>query len=72
MSNPGFDFDALLARWASSDRINAITAGLEQPISQAMDALQCPDPDSSVTHLWWRETPLHRLLLKGTDLLLAA
>ena len=46
---------------------------LDSQLSQAMDALQCPDPDSPVTHLSGgekRRVALCRLLLEAPDLLL--
>ena len=46
---------------------------LDSQLSQAMDALQCPDPDEPVTHLSGgerRRVALCRLLLEAPDLLL--
>ena len=53
MGNPDADFDALMAEMGQlQTEIDAANGwDLDSQLSQAMDALQCPDPDSPVTHL---------------------
>ena len=75
MGNPDADFDALMAEMGQlQTEIDAANGwDLDSQLSQAMDALQCPDPDSSVTHLSGgekRRVALCRLLLEAPDLLL--
>ena len=75
MAEPDADFDALMAEMGSlQDEID--TAGgwdLDSKLSQAMDALQCPDPDAPISVLSGgerRRVALCRLLLEAPDLLL--
>ena len=75
MANPDADFDALMDEMGRlQDEIDAVNGwDLESQLSQAMDALQCPDPDEPVTHLSGgerRRVALCRLLLEAPDLLL--
>ena len=75
MGNPDADFDALMAEMGQlQTEIDAANGwDLDSQLSQAMDALQCPDPDSPVTHLSGgekRSVALCRLLLEAPDLLL--
>ncbi len=75
MADPDADFDALMAEMGQlQDEIDAANGwDLDSQLSQAMDALQCPDPDSPVTHLSGgerRRVALCRLLLEAPDLLL--
>jgi len=75
MSSPDADFDALMAEMgALQDQIDAADGwDLEPKLSQAMDALQCPDPDAPVSVLSGgerRRVALCRLLLEAPDLLL--
>ena len=75
MADPDADFDALMAEMGKlQDAIDAVGGwDLDSQLSQAMDALQCPDPDSPVTHLSGgerRRVALCRLLLEAPDLLL--
>ena len=75
MGNPDADFDALMAEMGQlQTEIDAANGwDLDSQLSQAMDALQCPDPDSPVTHLSGgekRRVALCRLLLEAPDLLL--
>jgi len=75
MGNPDADFDALMAEMGQlQTEIDAANGwDLDSQLSQAMDALQCPDPDSAVTHLSGgekRRVALCRLLLEAPDLLL--
>ncbi|WP_314946264.1 energy-dependent translational throttle protein EttA [Olsenella uli] len=75
MGEPDADFDALMAEMG--DLQNEIDAAngwdLDSQLSQAMDALQCPDPDEPVSHLSGgerRRVALCKLLLEAPDLLL--
>ena len=75
MAAPDADFDALMDEMGKlQDEID--TAGgwdLDSQLSQAMDALQCPDPDAPVSVLSGgerRRVALCRLLLEQPDLLL--
>lgn len=75
MAEPDADFDALMAEMGSlQDEID--TAGgwdLDSKLSQAMDALQCPDPGAPISVLSGgerRRVALCRLLLEAPDLLL--
>lgn len=75
MGDPDADFDALMAEMGTlQDEIDAANGwDLDSQLSQAMDALQCPDPDENVTHLSGgerRRVALCRLLLEAPDLLL--
>lgn len=75
MASPDADFDSLMAEMGRlQDEIDAADGwDLESQLSQAMDALQCPDPDEPVTHLSGgerRRVALCRLLLEAPDLLL--
>ncbi|MGN8820952.1 energy-dependent translational throttle protein EttA [Atopobiaceae bacterium HCP3S3_A4] len=75
MASPDADFDTLMAEMGRlQDEIDAANGwDLESQLSQAMDALQCPDPDEPVTHLSGgerRRVALCRLLLEAPDLLL--
>ena len=74
-AHPDADFDALIAKQAQLqeqiDRINAWD--LDSKLNQAMDALRCPDGDTSVSVLSGgeaRRVALTRLLLKKPDVLL--
>lgn len=75
MSSPDADFDALMAEMGQLQTEIDATDGwdLDSRLSQAMDALQCPDPDAPVAHLSGgerRRVALCRLLLEAPDLLL--
>lgn len=75
MAEPDADFDALMAEMGElQDAIDAVDGwDLDSQLSQAMDALQCPDPDMSVNVLSGgerRRVALCRLLLEAPDLLL--
>ena len=75
MANPDADFDALMDEMGRlQDEIDAANGwDLESQLSQAMDALQCPDPDAPVSILSGgerRRVALCRLLLEAPDLLL--
>ena len=75
MADPDADFDALMAEMGQlQDEIDAANGwDLDSQLSQAMDALQCPDPDAPVTRLSGgerRRVALCRLLLEAPDLLL--
>ena len=75
MANPDADFDALMAEMGKlQDEIDAANGwDLDSQLAQAMDALQCPDPDERVDHLSGgerRRVALCRLLLEAPDLLL--
>ena len=75
MSSPDADFDALMAEMGRlQTEIDAADGwDLDSRLSQAMDALQCPDPDAPVAHLSGgerRRVALCRLLLEAPDLLL--
>ena len=75
MGEPNADFDALMAEMGQlQDEIDAANGwDLDSQLSQAMDALQCPDPDEPVTHLSGgerRRVALCKLLLEAPDLLL--
>lgn len=69
------DFDALMDEMGKlQDEIDAANGwDLDSQLSQAMDALQCPDPDAPVSILSGgerRRVALCRLLLEQPDLLL--
>ena len=75
MANPDADFDALMEEMGKlQDEIDAANGwDLDSQLSQAMDALQCPDPDEMVDHLSGgerRRVALCKLLLEAPDLLL--
>lgn len=75
MSSPDADFDALMAEMGQLQTEIDVADGwdLDSRLSQAMDALQCPDPDAPVAHLSGgerRRVALCRLLLEAPDLLL--
>ena len=75
MAAPDADFDALMAEMGElQDAIDAVDGwDLDSQLSQAMDALQCPDPDMPVNVLSGgerRRVALCRLLLEAPDLLL--
>ncbi len=75
MASPDADFDALMEEMGRlQDEIDAANGwDLDSQLSQAMDALQCPDPDAPVTQLSGgerRRVALCRLLLEAPDLLL--
>ena len=75
MAEPDADFDALMAEMGElQDAIDAVDGwDLDSQLSQAMDALQCPDPDMPVNVLSGgerRRVALCRLLLEASDLLL--
>ena len=75
MADPDADFDALMDEMGKlQDEIDAANGwDLDSQLSQAMDALQCPDPDEKVDHLSGgerRRVALCKLLLEAPDLLL--
>ena len=75
MAAPDADFDALMAEMGKlQDEIDAANGwDLDSQLSQAMDALQCPDPDMPVNVLSGgerRRVALCKLLLQAPDLLL--
>ena len=75
MAAPDADFDALMDEMGKlQDEIDAANGwNLDSQLSQAMDALQCPDPDAPVSILSGgerRRVALCRLLLEQPDLLL--
>ena len=75
MADPNADFDALMDEMGKlQNEIDAVNGwDLDSQLSQAMDALQCPDPDEAVDHLSGgerRRVALCRLLLEAPDLLL--
>ena len=75
MAESDADFDALMAEMGElQDAIDAVDGwDLDSQLSQAMDALQCPDPDMPVNVLSGgerRRVALCRLLLEAPDLLL--
>ena len=74
-AHPDADFDALIAKQAQlQEQIDRIDAwDLDSKLNQAMDALRCPDGDTSVSVLSGgeaRRVALTRLLLKKPDVLL--
>ncbi len=74
-ADPDADFDALIAKQAKlQEQIDRIDAwDLDSKLNQAMDALRCPDGDTSVSVLSGgeaRRVALTRLLLKKPDVLL--
>lgn len=75
MADPDADFDALMEEMGTlQTEIDAANGwDLDSQLSQAMDALQCPDPDAPVSILSGgerRRVALCRLLLEAPDLLL--
>lgn len=75
MADPDADFDALMEEMgALQNDIDAANGwDLGSQLSQAMDALQCPDPDAPVKVLSGgerRRVALCKLLLEAPDLLL--
>ena len=75
MADPDADFDALMAEMGDlQTQIDAVGGwDLDSQLSQAMDALQCPDPDEGVEHLSGgerRRVALCKILLEAPDLLL--
>ena len=75
MAEPDADFDALMAEMGRlQDEIDTANGwDLDSQLTQAMDALQCPDPDMPVNVLSGgerRRVALCRLLLEAPDLLL--
>ena len=75
MADPDADFDALMeGMGALQNDIDAANGwDLDSQLSQAMDALQCPDPDAPVKVLSGgerRRVALCKLLLEAPDLLL--
>ncbi|BAK44787.1 energy-dependent translational throttle protein EttA [Eggerthella sp. YY7918] len=75
MASPDADYDALMDEMGTlQDEIDAANGwDLDSQLSQAMDALQCPDPDMPVNVLSGgerRRVALCRLLLEAPDLLL--
>ncbi len=75
MADPDADFDALMDEMGKlQDAIDTANGwDLDSQLAQAMDALQCPDPDMPVSVLSGgerRRVALCRLLLEAPDLLL--
>ena len=75
MAEPEADFDALMTEMGKlQDEIDAVNGwDLDSQLTQAMDALQCPDPDMPVNVLSGgerRRVALCKLLLEAPDLLL--
>lgn len=75
MADPDADFDKLMEEMGQlQTEIDAADAwNLDSQLSQAMDALQCPDPDAPVNILSGgerRRVALCRLLIEAPDLLL--
>lgn len=75
MGEPDADFDALMSEMGElQTEIDAANGwDLDSQLTQAMDALQCPDPDEQVDHLSGgerRRVALCKLLLEAPDLLL--
>ena len=75
MGDPDADFDALMAEMGElQNQIDAANGwDIDSQLSQAMDALQCPDGDEPVEHLSGgerRRVALCKLLLEAPDLLL--
>lgn len=74
-AEPDADFDALIAKQAKlQEQIDHLDAwDIDSKLQQAMDALRCPDGDTSVSVLSGgeaRRVALCRLLLKKPDVLL--
>lgn len=75
MASPDADFDALMEEMGRlQTEIDAADGwDLDSKLSQAMDALQCPDPDAPVSILSGgerRRVALCKILLEAPDLLL--
>ena len=75
MADPDADFDALMAEMGDLQTVIDAANGwdLDSQLSQAMDALQCPDPEMPVSVLSGgerRRVALCKLLLEAPDLLL--
>lgn len=75
MASPDADFDALMAEMGElQNEIDAVNGwDIDSQLSQAMDALQCPDSDALVANLSGgerRRVALCKLLLEAPDLLL--
>lgn len=75
MAEPDADYDALMDEMGRLQEEIDVVDGwdLDSKLSQAMDALQCPEPDEPVAHLSGgerRRVALCRLLLEAPDLLL--
>lgn len=75
MADPDADFDALMEEMGALQNDIDVANGwdLDSQLSQAMDALQCPDPDAPVKVLSGgerRRVALCKLLLEAPDLLL--
>ena len=75
MADPDADFDALMAEMGNLQTAIDAANGwdLDSQLSQAMDALQCPDPEMPVSVLSGgerRRVALCKLLLEAPDLLL--
>ena len=75
MANPDADFDALMEEMGKlQNDIDAANGwDLDSQLEQAMDALQCPDPDTPVSVCSGgerRRVALCKLLLEAPDLLL--
>ena len=75
MANPDADFDALMEEMGKlQTEIDAANGwDLDSQLEQAMDALQCPDPDTPVSVCSGgerRRVALCKLLLEAPDLLL--
>ncbi|WP_277452204.1 energy-dependent translational throttle protein EttA [Janibacter sp. DB-40] len=75
MADPDADFDALMEEMGKlQEEIDHADAwDLDSQLEQAMDALRCPPPEESVTHLSGgerRRVALCKLLLQKPDLLL--
>lgn len=75
MANPDADYDALMTEMGKlQEDIDAANGwDLDSQLDQAMDALQCPDPDTPVSLISGgerRRVALCRLLLEAPDLLL--
>ncbi|WEV59528.1 energy-dependent translational throttle protein EttA [Bifidobacterium sp. ESL0728] len=75
MANPDADYDALMAEMGKlQEEIDAADGwDIDSQLEQAMDALQCPDPDTPVKVCSGgerRRVALCKLLLEAPDLLL--
>ncbi len=75
MADPEADYDALMAEMGKlQEEIDAANGwDIDSQLEQAMDALQCPEPDSPVSVLSGgerRRVALCKLLLEAPDLLL--
>lgn len=75
MADPDADFDALMEEMGTlQTEIDAANGwDIDSQVNQAMDALQCPDPDAKISVLSGgerRRVALCKLLLEAPDLLL--